>query len=77
MAKRIVKFFNPKVHTGWHKGQSLEYRRRLVLTAHKGNHLSAGRGMQALANTTKDSATARAAKADANYFFKMNAKKKR
>ncbi len=72
--KKVSKFYHPKVKTGWHKNQSLTYRRRLVLAAHKGNHLSAARAMQALANVTQDSATTREAKIDANYFFRMNEK---
>jgi hypothetical protein len=69
MAKRVVKFFNPKVHTGWHKTQSATYRRRLVLSAHKNDYLAAGRAMLALSNTTQDKQTARLAKADSKYFF--------
>ncbi len=76
MAKRVVKFFSPKVHTGWHKTQSATYRRRLALKAHGNDYLATGRGLQSLANTTEDAQTKRLAKADAKYFFDMNRKHK-
>lgn len=76
MVKKVVKFFHPKVHTGWHKSQSITYRRRLALKAHGNDYLATGRALQALANITQDSATERKAKQDANYFFSMNRKHK-
>ncbi len=66
----MSKWYKPKGHSGWKKSQSPEYRRRLVLKAHKHSYLSAGRSMQALANVTKDKPTEKAASADARYFFK-------
>ena len=82
----VEKWFKPKVKTGWKKTQKPSYRRRLVMRAHKGSLLSgrrslvrkthrstllaAGRSMTALANVTKDKATAKAARADARYFFR-------
>lgn len=67
-------WYNPKVHTGWDKDQSAAYRRRLVLTAHKGNILASGRAMQALANVTVDKRTAQLARQDALYFFAKHKK---
>jgi hypothetical protein len=75
--KKAVKFFNPKVHTGWHKTQSATYRRRLSLKAHKSDYLATARSLQALSNTTRDKQTKVLSKRDANYFFAMNRKHKR
>lgn len=73
MAKKSTnKWYHPKVHTGWDKNMTILGRRRKVIMAHKGNYLSAGRAMLALSNVTKDSATARKSRADANYFFKKH-----
>jgi hypothetical protein len=77
MGKKIDKFYNPKVHTGWHKSQSLAYRRNLVLKAHGRDLLSSARAMQALANVTQDKQTAIAARADAQYFFREHKRKKK
>jgi hypothetical protein len=66
---RSEQFYHPKVHTGWHKGDSLSSRRAKVLKTHKGDKLSSGRAMQALANVTTDPATRREARKDAKYFF--------
>jgi hypothetical protein len=68
------KWYTHDTNTGWHKSQSPDYRRRLALKAHGGDYLSTARGLQALANVTKDKATERAARADAKYFFAMNKK---
>jgi len=40
-----------------------------ALKAHKGNELATARALQALANVTADTETAKLAKADADYFF--------
>lgn len=69
-----VKWFHPKVHTGWDKDDPAKTRRRKVLKAHKGNELSAARSMQALANVTEDRPTAVAARADARFLFKCHRK---
>jgi hypothetical protein len=66
------KWYNPQVHTGWHKSQGTVYRRRLAVHAHKGDYLATARAMDSLARVTKDSQTARLAKADANYFYKKH-----
>jgi hypothetical protein len=56
----------------------LKTRRNKVLRAHGDDLLAAGKGMQALANISKDAATKRAASADAKYFFsKHKAKTKK
>lgn len=63
------RWFNPSVHTGWSKEKSPVIRRKLALGTHKGDYLSTGRAMMALANVTTDKATARAARQDALYFY--------
>ncbi len=63
------KFFYPGVKMDWHKDQPPSKRRANALKAHKGDKLATARALQELANVTTDSATARAAKADADYFF--------
>jgi hypothetical protein len=63
------KFFHPKVVMNWHKAQPPETRRANALKVHNGDELAAGRALQELANVTRDQATARLAKADADYFF--------
>lgn len=75
--KKVVKWYKPKVHSGWHKTQSPTYRRRLALKAHKSNYLATARSLQALSNTTTDKQTKVLSKRDANYFFDMNRKHKR
>lgn len=76
--KKVVKWYKPKVHSGWEKGQSNVQRRRLALKAHKKSYLSAGRSLLALANINSgkkgDKATYLKARADANYFFRMHKK---
>jgi hypothetical protein len=64
-----AKFFHPGVKMDWHKDQPASEKRANALKAHKGDKLATARALQELANVTTDSATARAAKADANYFF--------
>jgi len=72
---RKKKWFKPKKHRGWSKSQKATTRRRKLLNStdkRKSMHdryLEAGKAIQALANVTQDSATRRAAKADAKYFF--------
>ena len=63
------KFFHPKVVMNWHKDEPAEIRRANALKAHNGDKLATGRALQELANVTTDAATARLAKADADYFF--------
>ena len=75
------KWYNPEGHLKgtkksrvgeWHKNKSMEARRKAAINSKKGNYLSAARSLQALANVTKDSATKRAAQADAKYFYKKH-----
>ena len=63
------KWYRHNVEMDWHKDQPAELRRANALKAHSGNELAAGRALQALANVTTDSETARLAKTDADYFF--------
>jgi len=72
----VVKWFKPKKHTGWEKGQSAATRRRKLLASTPKNwgrdkrYLQAGHRAQALANVTTDARTKKLASADAEYFFK-------
>ena len=76
MTKRKSYWFHPKTHTGWKKTQSATTRRRKLLSATDkrmslhDRYVNAGRKAIALANVTKDPATKRKARADANYFFR-------
>lgn len=76
MRDMVTKWFKPKKHTGWEKGQSAETRRRKLLASTPKNwgrdkrYLQAGHRAQALANVTTDPATRKKAQADAAYFFK-------
>lgn len=75
--KRWAKF---EKFTGWKKGQKPVTRRRKVLAATDkrrsmhNRYVEAGRMMNQLANVTTDKPTERAARADANYFFRMTKK---
>lgn len=82
MAKK--KWFQPAVEkgrtknlNGWSKSQSASTRRRRALSSRPSNwslqkrRLSAARALQALANVSRDTATARKAKSDADYFFRL------
>lgn len=66
-----LKFYEPKVKTGWEADMPEERRRRLALRAHKGDVLATGRGLQALSNIQHriNPTVSRKAKADADYFF--------
>jgi hypothetical protein len=76
MAKKIIRWFKPKKHSGWKKTQSSTTRRRnLMATTDKrksmhDRYLEAGRRIQALANVSQDSPTEKKARADAKYFFR-------
>lgn len=58
--------------TGWEKDMPTKERRALVLEASGGDYLKAGRHMQYIVNLSSDRETDRKAKADAEYFFRMN-----
>lgn len=77
MGKRKQKWYHPKVETGWHAESPIHERRALVLKAHKGDNLAAGRSMQALANIQISSPNgskfaAEEATKDAEYFFRKH-----
>jgi hypothetical protein len=72
----MKKWFTPGRSTGWSKDDSEAVRRRSVLKARRGNPLKAGRALMALANVTRDEKTAKRARSDALYFFKLNRQKK-
>jgi hypothetical protein len=63
------KWYEHNVEMHWHKDQTAAVRRVNALTAHKGDALAAAGALQALANVTTDTDTARLAKKDADYFF--------
>jgi hypothetical protein len=63
------KWYEHNVEMHWHKNQTTEVRRANALAAHKGDTLAAARALQALANVTTDTDTAKLAKKDADYFF--------
>ena len=68
----------PPYKLGWKKTQSTETRRRKALESRPKNwslkkrRLSAGRGLIALSNVTKDKRTKELARRDARYFFEKN-----
>ena len=64
------RWYKPGMETGWQKCMLADNRRRLVLKTQKGDKLSAGRAMQALANVTTDKRTKLLAGRDARYFFR-------
>lgn len=67
-----IKWFHPKVVTGWRHDMPEAERRQLMLTAHKGDTLAAGRASQALANVSQDKPTMKAALSDAHYFYEQH-----
>ena len=69
------KWYEPGVKMNWEKGMSVSKRRSNALKAHRGSELSTARALQSLANVTTDRATKREAKRDADYFFKLHAKR--
>jgi hypothetical protein len=77
MAKKAVKWFKPKVHSGWRKTLTPRGRRVKALKAHRGNLLSTARSLGALANASKDKQTVRLARADSKYFYKKYKEKKK
>ena len=70
--EKVDKFFHPKVHTGWHKGDSIITRRRRALKAHKKDYLVTAKSLQSLSNVSKDKTTSRLAGVDARYFFRKH-----
>jgi hypothetical protein len=66
------KWYEHNVEMNWHKNQPAEVRRANALRAHGDDQLATARALQALANVTTDSETARLAKDDADYFFAIH-----
>ena len=83
MAKKIWKLSDelPGKSLNWHKTDSQSKRRRAALASRRGNALSAARALQVLSNVNSsskgDAETHRKALADAKYFFRLHAKKKK
>ena len=76
MAKK-ERWFEAGEPLGWRKSDSATTRRRIALRARGGDKLSTARALQALSNVTKDSATKKAARSDALYFYAKHRKSKR
>lgn len=77
MVKKTVKFFEPGKSLGWHKTDSQTKRRRAALASRRNDKLATARALQALANVSQDSETAKKAASDAKYFYKLYARKKK
>lgn len=74
----VTKWFNPRNRKlGWSKDDPAKTRRANALKSRWNNPIKAGRALLALSNVTTDPVTAKLAKQDADYFFKMNEKRKR
>ena len=73
--KKVVKWYKPKIHSGWDKNMTTLGRRRKALAAHK-SYLSTAKSLQALANVNSgkkgDHATYVKASADAKYFYRKH-----
>lgn len=66
------KFYHPRIQeTGWHKDLPVIKRRKKILKGYKGNILATARSLEALANVSRDKATAKAALVDARYFYNL------
>ena len=73
----VERWFEAGKKLGWHKNDSEEVRRGNALRSRDGNELATARALNALANVTKNPETKRKARADANYFFKLYAQRKK
>jgi len=75
--QRAVYAKTPYSLGGWHHTQAATARRRRALSSRPRNwskprrYLSVARALQALANVTQSTETARIAKIDANYFMRV------
>ena len=76
MAKKKVRWFAAGKPLGWRKTDNAEKRRRTALRNRGGDLLATARALQALSNVTKDSATKKAARSDALYFYSRYGGKK-
>ena len=81
MAKKVERWFAPGSKLNWVKTDSQTKRRGNALAARHGDALAAARALQALSNINSsskgDAETHRKALADAKYFFRLHAKKKK
>ena len=81
MAKKVERWFSAEKSLNWHKLDSQTKRREAALASRHGNALSTARALQALSNVNSSSKgnaeTHRKALADAKYFFRLHAKKKK
>ena len=79
--KKKERWFAPASSLNWSKSDSQTNRRKAALAARGGNTLAAARGLQALSNVNSsskgDAETHRKALADAKYFYRLYAKKKK
>lgn len=71
------KWFKPSTSINWHKDDLPRTRRIRALQSKKGDLLATAKALNALANVTRDKATKKAARADANYFFERYRKEKK
>lgn len=65
------RWYNPKVHTGWSKGDPATTRRRRALLAHGSNRLATARSLIALSNVSTDPTTKKLSREDGLYMLKM------
>lgn len=81
MTKKVERFFAAGEPLGWRKADPQAKRRRIALRNRDGDNLATARALQYLSNVNKgpkgDPETFSRAKADANYFFRQYAKRKR
>lgn len=70
-SEKDKKWYNPRVHTGWRKGDPATTRRRRALLAHGTNRLAAGRALIALSNVSTDPATKKLSRIDGLHILKM------
>lgn len=74
--KKVAKWFQAGEKLNWSKSDTQAKRRAAALRSRTGNLLRTARALLALSNVTRDSKTARLARADAQYFFAQYRKKK-
>jgi hypothetical protein len=76
--KKVIKWYKPKVHSGWSKDLTPRGRRVKALKAHGKSYLATARSLMALSNVNSgkkgDKATMVRARADAKYFYRMHKK---
>lgn len=77
MKKQKEQWYHPTTHSGWHKTDSIEIRRKKALKAHGGDLLATARSLTALSNVTKDAQTRIKAQSDAKHFYTLHKKTKK